>query len=113
MIFDVNALAAVALNWLESYKIPDLITTMAAVALLFVSIDFYRQHQSFPQRRYVLLLAIFFLFDGLDYMSFVLQSNGVFFELLGVICDAGVAATAIIAMFSIRDTIQDRRNKPE
>ena len=112
-MIDLNAFADTVLTFLRGYRIPDLITTLAACALLFVSFDYYQQHKAFPQRKYVSLLALFFLFDGMDYTSFVLQANGSFFELLGTTCDAGVAVTAIIAMFGLKDYISNRRNKSE
>ena len=112
-MIDLNAFADTALVFLRQYRIPDLVTTLAAAALLFVAFDYYKQHQAFPQRRYIALFALFFFFDGMDYASFVLQANGSFFELLGMICDAGVATTAIIAMFGLKDYLQHKRNKPE
>lgn len=112
-MIDLNAFADTALAFLRQYRLPDLVTTLAAAALLFVSFDYYKQHQAFPQRKYISLFALFFLFDGRDYAASALQSNGSFFELLGTICDAGVAVTAIIAMFGLKDYIQHKRNKPE
>lgn len=106
---NLNDAATSLVAFLTQYRVPDLVTTLAAVALLFVASDFYKQHKMFPKRKYIGLLAIFFLLDGLDYTTFVLsQGESPFFELLGIICDAGVAITAMIAMFGTRELSKDR-----
>jgi len=97
------------LSWFDSVfpRVEDFITTLAAVALLFAAFEFFKQYQTIPQRKTALILAIFFLFDGIDYGVFTLQDTlGSLADLLGIVCDAGVAVTSIIFVFRRKDNVR-------
>lgn len=83
----------------------DIITILAAVALLFAASEFYKQHTLFPARRILLPLTIFFFLDGLDYGAFALRNMlGPVSELLGILCDIGVGISAFVLVFTRRDS---------
>lgn len=94
------------LDWIDA-TIPrgvDFITIFAAIALLFASFEFFRQYKAHPKRRVALYLFIFFLIDGLDYLIFSLGGSRVLdyatATLLGMVLDAGVAASSLVFVFS-------------
>ncbi len=92
------------LAWIDA-TIPrgiGLITTFAAISLLFAAYEFYRQYKSNPDRKLALYLYLFFLVDGLDYLIFSLGGSLIdpaTATLLGIVCDSGVIGTSLIFVF--------------
>ena len=94
------------LDWIDQ-TIPrgvDFITIFAAIPLLFASFEFFRQFKAHPQRKLAFYLFLFFLVDGLDYLVFSLAGSTVMdaatATLLGMVLDAGVAASSLVFVFS-------------